>query len=870
MGVLANETVGPQCGHSGGLLAEYVTEAVFLHNGRVFLYINPSGMRLLGFAEPGEWMERNITGFLTGLSGQRGNDRSDEEREGGEAAGFSLSSELPADEQGWEEGWLTNVRGEAVPVRSRTMPAPHAAAEVVLVLCRAVNPMDESKLSADNKEQVYESLILHNPAVIVTMDLSGGILSANPAAGLIFGMTEEERTHHRFLDWVVDDSRDFVQSAMGRTLGGQPQNCEFSCRNHAGGRIEMGGKFVPIFIDGEAAGFYFVGKDITSRKLAERELRYTRELLESFVSHTSDAFVVLDRGGIVQQCNAAYITMFGRGEEEVVGQFFPGLTEERFGSFQQLLKRLFASGRAETYDFQSAHKNGMLLDISMTISPIKNARDEIIGLAGVARDITEQRRMEAALRESEAKYRLIADNMTDLVAILDRSGRFRYVSPSHMTMLGIPEGELLGRPLRELVPSDERKRLEKLFARMAATRGPERAEVKVDCPKGRLVMEANWTPILQEDEEIGSYVLAARDITLRTRTEQALREAEAKYRSLVEGALVGVYLIQNWRLTYVNPLLAQMIGYTPEELEGRECFTVIHPDDRQMLQEYRDKMKQGSVHLTLRALHKDGRVVDIEVHGTKTEFQEQTATIGTVMDVTERRRTEELLRKSDKLSVVGQMAAGVAHEIRNPLTSLKGFVQLLKARHSSDRQYLDIMLSELERINYIVSEFMVIAKPQVVHFQQRNAAKILKDVIPILDTQAIMNNVQIKTRMDEERLSLYGDENQLKQVFINVLKNAIEAMPKGGTVYILARRTEGDKILVRFQDQGGGIPEDRMPQIGEPFFTTKEKGTGLGLMVCYKIIEMHGGTIQIRSKLNVGTTVDILLPAVGEAESTPL
>jgi signal transduction histidine kinase len=213
--------------------------------------------------------------------------------------------------------------------------------------------------------------------------------------------------------------------------------------------------------------------------------------------------------------------------------------------------------------------------------------------------------------------------------------------------------------------------------------------------------------------------------------------------------------------------------------------------------------------------------------------------------------------------VVGQLAAGVAHEIRNPLTALKGFMQLLHQNADENRKYFEIMLTELERINYIVGEFMVLSKPHnQQQLQDHDIHVILMSIIPILESQAILHNVIIRVDPVQDLPRVKCDVNQIKQVLINLMKNAIEAMPNGGTVTV---RFEKDmprrELVVYIEDQGEGMPPELLERLGEPFLTTKEKGTGLGLMVCYKIIQAHGGTISFGSTPGEGTCVKLVLPA---------
>ncbi|PFT99408.1 BA3702 family sensor histidine kinase [Bacillus thuringiensis] len=230
-------------------------------------------------------------------------------------------------------------------------------------------------------------------------------------------------------------------------------------------------------------------------------------------------------------------------------------------------------------------------------------------------------------------------------------------------------------------------------------------------------------------------------------------------------------------------------------------------------------------------------------------------------DVTELKETEKLLRKSEKLAVVGQLTAGIAHEIRNPLTSLKGFLTLLLPEISEEQKwYIDVMLSEISQMESITSQFMAMSKPQVLSIQTCNIQTLIEEVVTFILPTAIMHSVHIIMDHFDYVYDIQCDGNQLKQVFINILKNAIEAMPNGGNIFIQTKPLEDNFILIRIIDEGCGIPEDRISRLGEPFYSLKEKGTGLGLMMCYKIIEEHHGRLHISSELNKGTIVDIELP----------
>jgi two-component system, sporulation sensor kinase A len=187
-------------------------------------------------------------------------------------------------------------------------------------------------------------------------------------------------------------------------------------------------------------------------------------------------------------------------------------------------------------------------------------------------------------------------------------------------------------------------------------------------------------------------------------------------------------------------------------------------------------------------------------------------------------------------------------------------MQLLKET-SKNKYYFEMMSNELERIELITNEFLVLAKPQVKAYDRKQLQTILESVITLAEIQGLSNNVEIIKEFESNLLSVLCEQNQLKQVFMNIVKNAIEAMPEGGKIHIQLKMYDHEKIMIRFIDHGYGITDDRIQHLGEPFYSTKEKGTGLGLMVSYKIIREHQGKINFSSEVGKGTVVDIIFPA---------
>ncbi|MBT2729990.1 PAS domain S-box protein [Bacillus sp. ISL-75] len=348
--------------------------------------------------------------------------------------------------------------------------------------------------------------------------------------------------------------------------------------------------------------------------------------------------------------------------------------------------------------------------------------------------------------------------------------------------------------------------------------------------------------------------------------EKKARASEESYKKLIDSLPAPVYITSNHRFLYVNKAAMNMIGATKlEDVMGKSIFDFIVTDyENRLLERFKQikKEKQPVNTIEYKAKRLDGTPFFFEVSSLFIVFGGKDAVLSIGNDITEKmEETERLLQKSEKLALLGQMAAGIAHEIRNPLTSIKGFIQLLRTSTRKE-EYFDILLTELDRINDIVGEFLVLAKPTAAVYITRDIKMLLKDVVTLINNQSLLNNVQIFVDFDNDLPLISCEENQLKQVFLNLLKNAIEAMPKGGNINVYVMKKEDGKISVQIIDQGVGIPEERISTLGEPFYTTKEKGTGLGLMTCYKIIEGHNGELNIYSKINEGTTIEIILPTI--------
>ncbi|WP_246197148.1 PAS domain-containing sensor histidine kinase [Cytobacillus depressus] len=361
----------------------------------------------------------------------------------------------------------------------------------------------------------------------------------------------------------------------------------------------------------------------------------------------------------------------------------------------------------------------------------------------------------------------------------------------------------------------------------------------------------------------GFHMTIFRNVSDTRKMERELRKSELKFRRVFEGAFEGMIIWNNdFNIVDINHAAEKMLFVSKDDLIGHSFKNLLlkfQLTNEEIIGYYNHLKNSGQTKGTVIITGKSGEKKHIEFAAKYNVFSE--LNLVTFKDITEKLEIEAQLRKSDTLHVIGELAAGIAHEIRNPMTALKGFIQLLEDSVKDDHSmYFNIITSELQRIDSIINEFLILAKPKAVKFIEKDITKIMWETVEFLHAQAALHNIQFQTAYEKDLPPIYCEPNQMKKVFINLLKNAIEVMPNGGFIDISIKSTKDDYIQISIKDEGTGIPKDKVEKLGQPFYTTKERGTGLGLMVTFKIIEEHKGRIEVESELGVGTIFNIFLP----------
>ncbi|WP_078429045.1 PAS domain S-box protein [Alkalihalobacterium alkalinitrilicum] len=475
----------------------------------------------------------------------------------------------------------------------------------------------------------------------------------------------------------------------------------------------------------------------------------------------------------------------------------------------------------------------------------------------------------------EALYKNAFEYASNGKAIVTLDGSLYMVNNTLSNILGYSKTELQNLCLLELTHCEDIIKIKSLFnGTLPNIEGKLIIDQRFIHKNGNELWVALHFSLLnmtQENKSTSYYLVDIYDISRQIEKEKEIKKLHQIHQLILDSISDGIFGIDlSTKVIFSNKAAEEMVGYSQEDLMKNDLHGLIHHTTREgesfsisNCPIYKALISGEMIHVSDDIFwRKDGSSFDVEYQTSPIiENDQYIGSVVTFRDITEIKRTKEFLQKSEKLSLVGQMAAGIAHEIRNPLTALKGFLQLIKSGESEKQLYYKIMNEEFNRIELILNELLLLAKPKATSLCKNDIISILDQVVAILQPQCNIQNVQVKCDYKSENIFVNCDENQLKQVFINLIKNAIDAMPNGGGI-ILAVRRDGDQVFISVKDQGIGIPEDKLDAIGQPFFSLKENGTGLGLMTSFGIIENHNGKITVTSKENKGTTFTVTLPSI--------
>ncbi len=495
--------------------------------------------------------------------------------------------------------------------------------------------------------------------------------------------------------------------------------------------------------------------------------------------------------------------------------------------------------------------------------------------------ITEQEQVAAEFRRISSEYETVFHGTQNALFLVDvvNGNTFRYIrgNQAHIKATGFSVEYLSGKTPQELLGKDVGDRIALNYSRCVQTEAVISYEETLVLPAGKRTWFTTLTPIFIQGK-IAYIVGCSHDITEQKQVEEALRVSEERYRLLVDNANEAIVVIQDGYVKYANPMAVQIFGCSAEKIMATPYIDFIHRDDRDIILERRNKRRTGVLlnkPYTFRLITDDGSLRHMAKSSVQINWEGNSAILGFMLDITELKMMEQEIFKADKLNSIGVFAGGIAHDLNNYLAVLLANASLAKL-YTNDPQKVQEKLENMEqatqRAKDLSNQLFTFAKGAV---PVKKTVSLNQSIIDNINFTLSGSNISCDYSIAENLHHVETDEAQFGQVLNNIALNAVQAMPKGGTIRVTADNfinegvngasflplPEGNYIKVTIQDKGIGIPEKDLQKIFDPFFTTKQKGSGLGLATSYTIMQNHGGHIFVTSKTGVGTTFHLYLPA---------
>jgi len=595
---------------------------------------------------------------------------------------------------------------------------------------------------------------------------------------------------------------------------------------------------------------------------------------------SNDGILAFGEDGEIIFANEAASLITGYEEDRLLGKDIVELLGTEAG---ELLGHVNGAGTKVCREMRITGAGGEQRDLYLCLALAKADTEEVKGVAYLT-DITELKRFERQFVASERRYWEVLHEVGEGLFISNPEGQFTYVNRALVDMLGYKnEQELLAIDLPTDLYVDPIQR--DVFREMMERQGYVRDwEVEFKRKDGVPITVLLTAHALRDDEgNITGYQGINIDITPRKRLERQLKAAHDFLSNLIESSVDGIIASDmKGDVILFNKMAEELTGYEADEVIGKKHITELYPPGvaQEVMRMLRSPDYGGEGRLTgyqVSILDRNGETVPIQlVASIIYEEGQEVATVGFFHDLRAKLAMEKHLRdtqlqllQSEKLRALGEMAAGVAHEINNPLGGVLIFANLLKDEISledSRRGDVERISHEALRCKEIVKSLLEFAHQTSPSREPVDVNQIIRDGLHFFERQVLFHNIELVKRLQADLPKVYGNPGQIKQVVMNVMANAAEAMEGQGTIIITTRTEKGGWIAMEFKDEGPGIPEDVLPKIFEPFFTTKGvgKGTGLGLSLCYGIVKEHEGDIHVDTRAGQGTVFRILLPVMRE------
>jgi len=752
-------------------------------------------------------------------------------------------------------------------------------------------------------EEKYRTLFETMAQGVVYQDADGRIVSANPAAERILGLTLDQMQGRTSMDprWraIHEDGSDFPgdthPAMVALRTGEETHNVVMGVFDPKRGKHNwISINAVPQFRPGDTKPFqvYTTFVDITERKNAEEALRRSEERYRIINQNMSEGVWLMDMNLKPTYISPSVTRARGYTLEELYAlpldkQVTPDSLKLALETLQEALAEVNSKQTdrplTRTLELEFYRKDGSTFWSENTFTLLMNSNDEPAGILAVSRDMTERKRMEEELRrystqleqlisertrklaESESRFRELADLLPQIVFEIDANGKVQFMNRAALAATGLSEEEFSrGLDAFHLLAPAEHDRATRGIQRVIAGEMIGEREFTVLRRDGTTFPALVYTaPITREGKTVGLRGIAI-DITQRKRLEQKLRESEDRFRGIADRSIDGIFELDiEGRVTYVSPSVEPALGYKPEEVVGTRMEHYLAESEIPKIAPNMAALMEGTNVLGLQGemLRKDGSRVPAELNASPIFRDGKIVGVqGIVRDITERRVLQEALLKSQRMAAIGELAAMVGHDLRNPLTGMTGAAYYLKKKlgpktDKKEREMLQLIEQEIGHADKIINDLLEYSKEIRLELAQTEAKSITEDALKsmkIPSTIRVLNSTKQTPRIEL-------DANQMRRVLANLIRNAVDAMPRGGTLRITSRESN-DNLELIIADTGEGMTSETLERLWSPLYTTKAKGIGLGLPIAKRLVEAHGGSITVETKPSEGSTFTVTLP----------
>jgi two-component system sporulation sensor kinase A len=607
-----------------------------------------------------------------------------------------------------------------------------------------------------------------------------------------------------------------------------------------------------------------------------------------------DAVIIVDDKGKITCWNSASEKLFGYSSAEaldrnihqlIIPKTFCQEARDRIKTSLEIFADTgmgyFTVGNVELV---GCRKDGSEIAIELTISPLKMSGKW--SAIGVIKDITRRKQAEEKLREAEQRYHALFNQAPVGVLVVDpKTTDFIEFNDLAHSQLGYTREEFEKLSLVDVEVNKPRKIRKNVAELFKAGDGEFETEHQTKTGETKNVLVTTKTVKLKGTKYLQCIF---RDITEIRRVQKSLSESEANYRQLVELAQEGVWVLsKDYETVFVNRRMTEMLDYSSSEMVGRSLFDFMDSREVPLAKDFLGKYTCGvSGNFEYELTRKDGSHIYASIAASQItdDKGDYLGTLALVADITLRKdmenklekysknleevidqKTKELekaqvqLIKSERLATIGELSGMIGHDLRNPLTGIKNAAYFLKRKNAGfspqEKEMIEIIERCVEYSNKIINDLLDFSREIRLDLKEASLQKMMPESLIMANIPSTINVVsdQISTA------SFMADVNKLTRIFVNLIKNAVDAMPNGGTLSISSVIEDG-KIKIHFSDTGMGISEDVLPKLFAPLFTTKAQGMGFGLAICKRIVEAHGGTIIVKTALEKGTTFTVTIP----------